>query len=499
MGIVQKDAFRTMIISYLGIVLGYLNKGLLFLIILTTKQIGLINLLVSVGTLFAQFANLGTIYTTWKFFPFFKNRDKNNHGFLSLILIFVFIGILLCTALAFLFRAEIENLYIEKSKLFIDYFVWIFPIGISYVLYLVFEMFLRGFFRNIVSVFAFEIVLRGLLTCLLFLLWFDLISFSDFVIYQSLSYVVPLFILIYHTYRIGELNLTLTKINISKRFRKILIQFSLFNYFNTLGSVIVISLDVMMVAQMVGLEGTGVYTTIVFLTSALQVPYKSITRITTPMVATYWKHKNMEEMNKLYKKVSSVTLFLSLSVFIFLWLNIEFLFSFLKKEFVEGIWVFLFLMIGRLLDMYFGLNGAIFITSKKYKYDLLFTFLLIISVFFLNLVLIPIYGIIGAAISTSIGLIVYNLCRVVFVYVAYKLQPFQLNQFKVIGLGLLTLIIGVFTKQLFVNEWLQVVYETSLFLLLFILPIYRFNLEPDVIDYVKKGGTFVKQKVKLKS
>jgi len=498
MGVVQKDAFRTMVISYFGIVLGYINKGFLFLIILTTEQIGLINLLVSVGTLFAQFANLGTIYTTWKFFPFFKNKEKNNHGFLSLILLFVFIGIVICTSLALVFRSQIEGMYIEKSKMFVDYFIWIFPIGISYVLYLVFDMFLRGFLKNIISVFAFEIILRGILTLLLFLLWFNFISFSDFVIYQSLSYIVPMAILMYHTYKLGELNLTSKHLNISKRFRKILVQFSLFNYFNSLGSVIVISIDVMMIALMVGLKGTGVYTTIVFLTSALQVPYKSIIRITTPMVASFWKQKNMIEMNKLYKKVSSVTLFLSLSVFILLWLNIEFLFSFMKKDFIEGIWVFLFLMLGRLVDMYFGLNGAIFITSKKYRYDLIFTGILLISVFTINFWLIPIYGIVGAAISTSVGLIVYNICRVIFVYAAYKLQPFHPNQFKVIGLGAITLIIGIYTKELLDNVWLQVVYETFIFTLLFILPIYRFNLEPDMIAYIKNGGAFLQKKLRRK-
>ena len=187
MGIIKKDALRTMVISYVGIILGYINKGLLFLIILSTEQIGLVNLLVSVGTLFAQFANLGTIYTTWKFFPFFKNKEKNNHGFLILILLFVFIGIVTCTSLAFVFRPQIEGMYEVKSKMFVDYFVWIFPIGISYVLYLVFDMFLRGFLKNVISVFAFEIILRGILTVLLFLLWFDYISFSDFVIYQLTS------------------------------------------------------------------------------------------------------------------------------------------------------------------------------------------------------------------------------------------------------------------------------------------------------------------------
>jgi O-antigen/teichoic acid export membrane protein len=498
MGIVQKDAIRTTIISYLGIILGYFNKGFLFLMILKTEQIGLINLLVSVGTLFAQFANLGTIYTTWKFFPFFKNKEKNNHGFLNLILIIVSIGIIICTSLAFVFRSQIEGIYIEKSKMFVDYFIWIFPIGISYLLYLVFDMFLRSLFKNIISVFAFEIILRLILTILLILLWCNWISFSDFVIYQSLSYAIPATILIYHLYKIGEFNLINRNLNISKRFRKILIQFSLFNYFNSLGSVIVISIDVMMIAQMVGLKGTGVYTTIVFLTSALQVPYKSVIRITTPMIASFWKQKNMIEMNSLYKKVSSVTLFLSLSSFIIIWINIEFLFSFLKKDFIEGIWVFLFLMIGKLVDMYFGLNGSIFITSKKYKNDLIFTFILLITVFLLNFWLIPIYGIVGAAISTSVGLIVYNVCRVLFVYLAYKIQPFHPNQFKIIALGSITLFIGVYTNELFDNEWIQLMYETILFTLLYILPIYLFNLEPDIIEYIKNGGTFIQKKLRRK-
>ena len=72
MGIVQKDAVRTSIISFAGIGLGYLNKAVLFVLLFSTAQVGLLNLLMSVGLLFAQFANLGTIYTTWRFFPFLE-------------------------------------------------------------------------------------------------------------------------------------------------------------------------------------------------------------------------------------------------------------------------------------------------------------------------------------------------------------------------------------------------------------------------------------------
>ena len=74
MGLVQKDALRTTLISSIGLVLGYVNKGLLFLLIFSTEQIGVVNLIFSLGVLFAQFSNLGSLYSIWKFFPFFKNK-----------------------------------------------------------------------------------------------------------------------------------------------------------------------------------------------------------------------------------------------------------------------------------------------------------------------------------------------------------------------------------------------------------------------------------------
>jgi O-antigen/teichoic acid export membrane protein len=167
-------------------------------------------------------------------------------------------------------------------------------------------------------------------------------------------------------------------------------------------------------------------------------------------------------------------------------MNIDFLLSFLKPEFQEGKWVFLFLMIGRLMDMYFGLNGAIFSTSKKYKFDLLFTILLIGTVYGLNLVLIPIWGISGAAISTAFALIIYNVGRVVFVWRIYKMHPFTINQFKMIGLAILTLILGDLLITVVTHSITTVFIQCILILLLFVLPIIRFNLESESVAFLKK-------------
>lgn len=496
MGLVQKDAFRTMIISYLGVILGYLNKGLLFLIIFETEEIGLLSLILSMGLLFAQFANLGTVFTTWRFFPFFRNKEKRHHGFLPLMLIIAGLGSIFYSSLYFLLEDQIKSMYVERSPLFTYYYYWVLPIGIFYVLYLVLDVYLKSLYKNVVSVFALDIALRVSLTGFLFLKWFDVISFETFVAAHSLVYILPATILLVYLYYLKELNLSISSIDISSRFRKIIIQFSSFSYVNTMGMVLVNSLDVIMIAQFLGLKATGIYAIVIFLASALQVPYRSIIRVSSPMIADHWKHRQLDKMKELYVKVSGVSLFIGLTLFLVIWLNIDLIFSFLKPEYKEGIWVFFFLMIGRIFDMFAGLNGAIFVTSKKYKYEVFFTFFLIVSVFVLNLLFIPWWGIPGAAISTAMAMILYNVARLFFVWYMYKIHPFKTRHFVMISLAIATLFIGMYAGQFIANPWTQFLIEIGIGMITFIFPIYLFKLEPDSIDYAHKWARKINSKFK---
>lgn len=495
MGIVQKDAFRTTIISYVGILLGYINKGLLFILILTEEQIGLISLLITVGTLFAQLAGFGTAFTTLKFLPFFKDSERNHYGFLPFILRIIAWGTIITSVGFILFRPVIERLYIDKSADFVDYYWWVFPIGIGYVFYLLFEAYLRSFYRNILSVFTYEILLRLGVTVSLILYWSQRVSFDSFVKINSLIYLLPPVILMMYLWNQKEFIIAPKNIHISKRFQRLMTQFSAYNYLNSLGVVLVISLDVMMVAQILGLGATGVYTTVVFVASALMVPSRSLIRISAPLVSEYWKNRKMKEMDLLYKKTGAVSLFIGLSCFLVIWLNIDLLFSFLKPEFQPGIWVFFTLMMGRFFEMFFCLTGIIFSTSKKYKYDIYFTVLLVGVVFGLNLILIPKWGIVGASVSTAIALMVYNVGRFLFIYKSYGLNPFERNQFIVIGLAVVTLLAGEYFGAMAGDLWTRALIVTPLFLLLFILPVVIFKLEEETIGYVKKGLIFLRKKV----
>lgn len=101
----------------------------------------MLSLIVAVGLLLAQFSNLGMSYTVWRFFPFFRNKEKRNYGFFQFSLLITLIGVLIFTFLAILLKEPITSFYLEKSKEFETYYYWIIPIGTSFAFFLTFDVF----------------------------------------------------------------------------------------------------------------------------------------------------------------------------------------------------------------------------------------------------------------------------------------------------------------------------------------------------------------------
>ena len=486
MGFIQKDTIRTIIISYLGLILGYLNKGVLFVMILSTEQIGLVNLILSVGILFSHLSNLGTINAIAKFAPFFDGRADQKKTFFQYALGFVLFGVLAVTLLSFLLQDKVVEFYSVKSSLFVDYYYWVIPIGVANVLFVVFETYLRSIFNNVLAVFLNDFVLRISVTVLLVLLYLKVISFEMFFVYHVIVYFIPTTILLIYLVYKKELSLKRNPLKIPIKLKKIILSYSLYSYTNTIGTLIVMTMDAMMIAYFLGLKATGVYTTVVYLTNALQIPFKSLMRISYPLIPIYWKKKDLKSMDSLYKKTSSISLVVALFMFSIVWINIEQLFSFLPNDFIEGIWVFFFLMIGRIVDMYLGLNGWILITSKKYKFDMFFTGFLLLLVFTLNYLLIPVYGVIGAAISTGFAILAYNIARAIYISIIYKLKPLKQNQLIVLLFFTFLLVINNFIPDFDVTPLLLIIIKSFLYSTIIISVFLTFNLNDDVTNLFNK-------------
>ena len=483
MGIVQRNSVKITIISYIGVVIGYFNKILLFPNFLSPEQVGLANILINIAVVYAQFSAFGMPWITLRFFPYFNDKSKQHHGFLFWALFLSLLGFLIITFIFLIFQPAIINYYTKNSPLLVEYGLYIIPLALATILYNLFDGYLRSLMKTVVPTIVNEIILRLLITVSISLYALKWVTFHEFVmIYLAFNCSAAL-ILVLYTGFLKQLLIKPEWNTILKRLWPILLNFGFYSILSNMSYILMSNIDSIMVASMLGLKETGIYTTIFFIAAVMLIPYRSLVRVASPLVAQYWKNREMKKMDELYKKITLINMILGCLLFLGLWINIDNIFSFIPKDYASGKYVFLFLGIGRLVDMVTGVNGIILVTSKKYRYDLIFAFFLIALIVIMNLFFIPLYGIIGAAISTMLTLIILNILRIFFILKIFNMQPFDTKSIWVLLISGVTLAIMYFIPFL-VNTYVDIFIRSSLCFLLFMTPVYFLKLSEETNVYI---------------
>lgn len=479
-----------MIASYLGIVLGFFNRFYFFVLFLSEEEIGLVSVLLSTGALFGNVSLLGRTSLLRKFFPFFKLMPHRKGSFVAYNLMVTMIGIAFFGSVMFIFQDFIIDFFREKSPMIETYYPLIFFTGAAFALFYFFEGYLKVLYKNVFSTIANEVILRVLMFALILCYAMSLLPFGVLVVGLSILQFTPALLLTIYLYSIGERPFQFKNIIIAKRIRKIFFSYAIYSYLNSLASILITSLDLLMISSLMGLTYTGIYSIVVYMVRVLTIPYTALTRVASPLVAQYWKDRDMSKMSSIYKDTSSISLIIGLFAFLGVWVSREDLFGLLSSaggNFELGIYAFLFLMGGRVVDMFFGLNGVILVTSKKYRYDSIFNGILLLAAFGFNLWLIPLFGLAGAGLATCFALVLQNVSRTVLVWKQFDLHPFTWGQLKVLFLfSAVFVLFHFFIPSDFGNVWLNMLIKSVLVALLFPFMIYLLRLEPVLVDYIDK-------------
>ncbi len=490
MGIVQRDSFRITVISYIGAAIGYLNKVFLFTNFLTTEQVGLANILITISVIYAQVAAMGSFNITLRFFPFFNDHQKQHSGFLFAMMALMSAGFILATGVFVILQKPIEILYQESSPLLVEYIWYIVPMALASLLYQFFESYLRSLHKNTAPSIIHELILRIFITIIILLYACKVISFPGFVALYVVANCLPALVLVIYTYAIKQLIIHPTITSSVKRLGKIMVVYGVFSLFNNLSAMILSSVDSLMVAGMIDLGAAGVYTTMVFITSVLLIPYRAVLKVSGPIVAKYWKSRDMTGMREIYQKATATNMVVGSMIFLLIWVNLDTIFMMMPGDYEAGRYVFLFLGMGKLFDMAAGLNGTILLTSKKYRYDLMFTIGLMGVAVITNLILIPILGMSGAALASMFSLIAFNLTRIFFLRFHFRLQPFEWRQIAVPIILIAIMILSQMTRQI-VNVYVDVLLRSGFAALLFVVPVYFLNISGDINALLFKYKKFL--------
>ncbi len=479
----QREGIWNTIISYAGILIGYVNTVLLFPNFMDEEQVGLTRLLTSIATMFAQFSALGFVNMSVKYFPYFRNKEKQHHGFLFLLLSVPFLGFILISGFFVLFKPAIIEYYTE-SPLIGSYYYYIIPLSFFTLLFNLFTAYLRSFFKTIISSFVQDFLQRILISLLIAVYAFGWINFQQFVLlYIGVTSVMALSLIVY-TMWLKQLFIWPSMEGLRIFPLREMIVFGLFTFMGNISVTIIKTVDQVMISSY-SLGDNAIYTTAFFVTSAIITPSLAVLKIAFPQVAEFWKDRDLTGLSKFYKQITVINLIIGLLLFIGIWANIDNLYTFMPESYSAGKYVVLFLAMARLVDLATGINGIILATSDKYRWDLLFNVVLAVLTVWTNYIFIPIYGINGAAFASMLSYITINLARLFFVQFVYKMQPFTWSAVSITVIAAVALGASYLLPYLG-NVFLDIAVRSTIITAIYAGLTLGFKIYPELNEWVLK-------------
>jgi O-antigen/teichoic acid export membrane protein len=491
LGIIIRQSIQNTILSYIGIALGFVITIWMYPNILSPEQYGLTRVLLSLAMVSTQLANLGTKNTIIRYFPFFRDPENKHHGILFLSLAVPFVGFILLSAILFFFRPTIVQYFVERSELLVNYYWFILPLAFFILFFHVLSSFVRALYDTVMSSFLMNIVVRVLTVVLLIAYLFSWISFYQFMILFVLTYAVIMVCIFIYTLQLFEVNLKPDFGYLRKSLVKNMVNYSVFAFFGGIASIVVSNIDIIMLSSLAGLEDTGIYAIAFYIGSAITIPRKSIYQISSPIIADAFKAKNYNLIEDIYHRSSLNQIIAGGLLFCGVVANIDNLMNILPPEYSGGALVIIIIGAANIFDMATGLNGAIILNSKHFRFDLYSTLFLIFVTVILNYLLIPIYGIIGAAIGTATAVLTYNSLKVVYVWLKLAMQPFKWRMLYVVAVGCLTLLL-VFQIPTIVNVYVDILLRSIIVTLLFGVPLWMLNISKELNGLITEGINRIK-------
>lgn len=478
MGVIKQQSIVNTFITYIGIALGFISTIYLYPNFLEPDQYGLTRLLLSVSFVFTQFAHLGMNNTAIRFFPYFEDDSNDHNGFLFLVLVVPITGFLLFLGFIFLF-SDLLISYYDSSTLFGDYYLLLIPIVFGLLYFEVINSYVRARLHSIPGSIISEVILRLITILLLILFWFNWITFDEFMVAFACSYIVQPLMLLTYLFAKGELflkpNFAYLKTTLVKR----MANYGLFAVLGGMTTLIVNNIDIIMLGSLAGLTETGVYAIAFYIGSVIIVPQRSLGKIAPSVVAKHLKEKNFEEIERIYKSSSINQMVPGFLIFIGVVANLHNLNNILPEAYASASPVIIIIGLSKLIDMMAGINGAIILNSKYYRFDLISMIILIIFSISLNYWLIPILNITGAAIATATSLLLYNLIKGFYVWVKFRMQPFSSKILVLIGFSSIVLF-GSLQTGYFENTYVDILVRSVIITLIYSFGVLSLNISKEV-------------------
>lgn len=481
---IRKQGIYNMIFSYAGVGVGFFVT-IFKTQVLSSEEIGLVSLLLSISSVLSYVMLLGAPSIIMKFLPSIKNDDHEKIGFLLFLFFIPFISMGFISLFFIGLKDFIVNRY-SGNPGFREYYIFILYFTFFNGFFQILDMTCRSLYKSV-----FPNFLNGFLRYILhfFILLIVFYFNYDFKIYFFLYSAMFLFktcilyIYLYKNTRVVRPSFSfLNKSSIKRYFT-----YGMFMLVAGLAGTLTTKIDRIMLGYFDTLSNVGIYTIAITIGNVLGVIGGSLSRIAHPKISQAWEDNDINQIDKIYKSTANLQIYLGLFIFSLLFFFSDNILLFLGKDYIAGFHVLIFIALGQLINISTGMCGGIIGFSNLYKFDFYIRLILIVINIIMNYWLIPIYGILGAAIATAFSLGIYNILKLVFVYYKFSLNPYNVEILKIFG-GFVSISIVLYyldSTYNYLNIFLIVFISIFSFVLYNLILIYIFRFKSLNLNKIK--------------
>lgn len=461
---------------------------------MTTEQIGLLRVIPSTAFLIMPFAQLGIGQALLKFAPELKKKSDGLTQLVTFCVLLVFLGFLLTGGILYLFQAPITAYFSTNSALLSEYFLVVVVLVLILSLHSLFEIYSRLFLKIIVQNIIKEVLLRFMLTIGISVFYLQFISFEQLTYGLILIYGLMLLSLLGYLLRMGELKLSFKIDLIDHSLIKRIGIYSLFVMIGAGSTNIVLNIDQVMISSALGLSANGIYSTVFYFAVMIELSRRVITQITTPLVSDSLENQDLNAVKKIYKQTSINQMVVGGLFFIGLVCNLDNLFALMSngEEFASGRYVVYFIGLSKVIDMAFANSSQIISMSKYYKFNVITIALLAGLMIGLNLILIPAYGISGAAFASLSALFIFGLIKMIFINSKFGFMPFTWKNLVLLIIAIVVLFLGFAMPQI-ENVLLDLIVRSGIITTIYCSAVYFFKVSAEInnaiVHLFKKTST----------
>ncbi|MBM3262064.1 MAG: flippase [candidate division Zixibacteria bacterium] len=259
--------------------------------------------------------------------------------------------------------------------------------------------------------------------------------------------------------------------------------------------VLMIRLDALMVGYFLPAFQVGIYAIAIEIALTTKKVRQWFDPIFGPIIAELQHLRELERLEHNFALVARWILTVNIAFFGMVLLMGKDVLGLFGPEFGVGLATVILLALSQVVYASIGAGDMMLIMSGHPYVNLVNTVFIVIVHFFLNLLLIPTFGMVGAAFSTLVSFGLLTLIRIIEVYHLYRIHPFRRTWWKpgVAGLGALALG-AVVSAGLPDVSWLRMGALPLVFLPTYILLLRQFGLEMEDLQVWERGTGMLRRR-----